>query len=149
MVSWDEAVEFCKTLSQKTGRAVSLPTEAQWEYAARGGTTGPQYDDLDAIAWYTNNSGGKMHRVGQKKPNSFGLYDMLGNVWEWCSDWYGESYYSRSTAADPDGPSSGRSRVIRGGFYIQLRCDTRVSFRNCPGPYGYGAIGLRVCREKL
>src|ERR1019366_6733194 len=96
-VSWDDAMEFCKKLSQKTGKTVRLPTEAQWEYACRAGTKtrfsfGDKDEDLGDYAWYEKNSDGKSHPVGQKKPNGLGLYDMHGNVWQWCADWYAEDY---------------------------------------------------------
>ena len=94
-----------------------------------GAHAGPYYGNLDAIAWYDSNSGSKTHPVGQKQPNGYGLYDMLGNVWEWCSDWYGESYYGTSPAADPKGPSSGQYRVERGGSWIANSRDARVSYR--------------------
>ncbi|MCY2930077.1 MAG: formylglycine-generating enzyme family protein [Planctomycetota bacterium] len=125
-VSWDDAVEFCKKLSAKTGKAARLPTEAQWEYACRaGGRTRFGFGETDAAlgeyAWCNTNSGGTTHPVGQKKPNAWGLYDMHGNVWEWCSDWYEESYANAGTR-DPQGVASGTRRVLRGGcwgFYPQ------------------------------
>ncbi len=124
-VSWDNAMEFCALLTARerragrlpTGYAYTLPTEAQWEYACRAGTIGPYYGNgsLGAVGWYINNSGGSghPHRVGQKLENAWGLYDMHGNVWEWCSDWYGD--YSSGTINDPTGPISGMRRVLRGG----------------------------------
>ncbi|MCY2928851.1 MAG: formylglycine-generating enzyme family protein [Planctomycetota bacterium] len=121
-ILWDDAVEFCKALSAKTGKTVRLPTEAQWEYACRAGSkTRFGYGDEDAAlgenAWYRRNSGGTTHPVGQKKPNAWGLYDMHGNVWEWCSDWYADSYANAGNR-DPQGVDSGANRVLRGGSWF-------------------------------
>ncbi len=113
-VSWEDCKEFCTKLSSQ-GLNVSLPTEAQWEYACRAGTTGAYAGNLDEMAWYDDNSGSTTHEVGQKKPNAWGLYDMHGNVYEWCSDWWDS--YSESPASDPTGPSSGTLRVFRGGSW--------------------------------
>jgi formylglycine-generating enzyme required for sulfatase activity len=123
-VSWDDAQEFIKKLSAKEGVKYRLPTEAEWEYACRAGSTtkfyfGEDESKLDEYAWYHNNSDGKTHPVGQKKPNAWGLYDMHGNVWEWCQDWYGADYYKNSPAEDPQGPASAESRVLRGGGELQ------------------------------
>jgi formylglycine-generating enzyme required for sulfatase activity len=122
-VSHSEAEEFCKKLTlqeAKHGQKYRLPTEAEWEYACRAGTTrrfhsGDDEDDLKKVAWYWKNSGGRTHQVGTKKANAFGLYDMHGNVWEWCADWYDEDYYGKSPRCDPLGPSVGSGRVVRGG----------------------------------
>ena len=118
-VSWSDAVEYCRKLTVKqrgegllpVGWAWRLPTESEWEYAARGGTTGARYAELDAIAWHGGNSGNQTHPVKQKVANAWGLYDIMGNVWEWCSDWYGD--YPSGSVTDPTGPSSGSSRVER------------------------------------
>lgn len=137
-VSWFDAIEFCNALSRKCGldeaydingeqvnrkseaNGYRLPTEAEWEYACRAGTKGDSYGDLDEVAWYSKNSDGETHGVGQKKANDFGLYDMLGNVWEWCGDRYG--YYSKEPVSDPVGVERGSSRVIRGGsWYVDAR----------------------------
>ncbi len=120
-VSWEDAVAFCQALSRKTGKTVRLPTEAQWEYACRAGSKtrfgfGDNDADLGNYAWFDQNSGRKTHSVGGKKPNAFGLYDTHGNVWEWCSDWYAESYANAKTL-DPTGPGSGPGRVLRGGSW--------------------------------
>ncbi len=120
-VSWDDAVEFCKKLSRKTGKTVTLPTEAHWEYACRAGSKtrfcfGDADDKLGDYAWYTMNSDHKTHPVGQKKPNAWGLYDMHGNVHEWCWDWYADDY-ANANKTDPTGPASGAFRVLRGGTW--------------------------------
>ena len=148
-VSWKDAQEFCKRLSKKTGKKYVLPTEAQWEYAARGGEKSKGYkysgsDDIAAVAWYGGNSGDQTHRVGTKKANELGIYDMSGNVWEWCSDWYGT--YDESDTDNPQGPVNGSIRVHRGGswnHYIAIRC--RVAYRNSDGPESSGFdLGFRV-----
>ena len=125
-ISWDDAVEFCKKLSdlpeeKAAGRVYRLPREAEWEYACRAGSTTAFSFHIDGellcdYAWYEDNSGERPHPVALKKPNAWGLYDMCGNVWEWCSDWYGE--YSKSAVSDPTGPKEGSSRVTRGGSWI-------------------------------
>ena len=148
-VSWDEAMEFCRLLSNKTGRTYTLPTEAQWEYAARGGNKneGTKYagsNMIDAVAWYTDNSGSSTHIVGSKRANALGIYDMSGNVWEWCKDWYASSYVSYDTN-NPVGPSSGSYRVNRGGSWDGSASYCRVADRdsNSPGNRGYD-LGFRV-----
>jgi formylglycine-generating enzyme required for sulfatase activity len=119
-VSWNDAAEFCKKLSEKTRQAVRLPTEAEWEYACRAGTQtafsfGEAPSALGDYAWWDGNSAKTTHPVGQKKPNSWGLYDMHGNLWEWCADWYAE--YPAGPATDPSGPATGDRRVLRGGAW--------------------------------
>ena len=139
-VSWNDAEEFCKWLSRKMDKTFSLPTEAQWEYAARGGNRSNGYkyagsDNINDVAWYGNRGGtadGKTHPVKSKKANELGLYDMSGNVWEWCSDWYGS--YSSSSQTDPRGPSSGSSRVLRGGGWCGGARRCRVSARDYGHP---------------
>jgi formylglycine-generating enzyme required for sulfatase activity len=126
-----------------------LPTEAQWEYAAKGGNGTPgNYtyagsDDPDVVAWYGSNSGGKTHEVGKKAPNGLGLYDMSGNIWEWCWDWYGG--YSSGAQTDPTGAVSGTGRVIRGGDWNASAVDVRSVYRygNNPG-YRLDNIGFRL-----
>jgi len=146
MVSWNDAADFCRKLADKVGRASSpasagrtfrLPTEAEWEYACRAGSTtrfcfGDSDNGLDEYAWYTANSGSKAHPVGEKKPNEWGLYDMHGNVWEWCGDWYAE--YGAGSAKNPQGPSSGEGRVLRGGSWIHNPYSCRSASRV---RYGY------------
>ena len=130
-VSWDDCQEFLKKLDERvSGQMFKLPTEAQWEYACRAGTTTEYYfgDDqagLDDYAWTTNNAGGTTHPVGQKKPNAWGLYDMHGNIWQWCSDWYGN--YPEGEASDPRGPDKGQARVLRGA--VVERPSTGLPFR--------------------
>lgn len=97
-ISWQDSVNFYRKLEDLTGMQFDLPTEEEWEYAARAGTTGPRYGELNDIAWYAGNSGGHIHPVGQKKPNAWGLHDMLGNVWQWCRDWYNPKAYSEKVA---------------------------------------------------
>ena len=149
-VSWNDAVEFCSKLSGKEGKAYTLPTEAQWEYACRAKSTtvfsfGNNESNLGDYVWYSKNSDSKTHQVGTKRPNGFGLYDMHGNVWEWCQDWYGKNYYSASPLGDPVGPDSGSYRVLRGGswFYNANLCRSANRDRNLPG-YRYSGTGFRV-----
>jgi formylglycine-generating enzyme required for sulfatase activity len=125
-----------------------LPTEAEWEYAARGGNKSKGYrysgsNDIDAVGWYDDNSGGKTHPVAQKQPNELGLYDMSGNVWEWCSDWYSDSYYRSSPKNDPQGPNSGKYRVLRGGRRDGSDDGCRVANRNGYYPDRRG-LGFRL-----
>jgi formylglycine-generating enzyme required for sulfatase activity len=151
-VSWNEVQEFLAVLN---GRGDShhyrLPTEAEWEYASRAGTTGAHYGDLDTIAWYARNSGNQTHPVGQKQPNAWGLYDMQGNVWEWCEDWYQADYYARFSkepAVDPQGPETGEYRVVRGGSWYKylwfVRASSRLGVR--PGSR-YPHVGFRCVRQ--
>ncbi|MBP3693512.1 MAG: formylglycine-generating enzyme family protein, partial [Thermoguttaceae bacterium] len=144
-VNWEESRTFCEKLSSKLGVQGSLPTEAQWEYACRAGTTGAYAGDLDAMAWYDSNSGDKTHPVGQKKANEWGLKDMHGNVWEWCSDWYASDYYVESPTSDPTGPNSGSVRVDRGGSWLSNAELCRSAFRFCDEPgYRNFSLGFRL-----
>jgi formylglycine-generating enzyme required for sulfatase activity len=137
-VNWGDAVLYCRKLTDRervAGRitaqqAYRLPTEAEWEYAARAGTTGPRYGELDAIGWWGGNSGNQTHVVKQKLPNAWGLYDMMGNVWEWCGDQYGE--YPSGTVTDPTGPSSAFGRVSRGGGW-----NYNTSYARSASRHGY------------
>lgn len=151
-VSWEEAMAFCEELSRQTGKKYRLPTEAQWEYAARGGNRndGTKYSgsySIDAVAWYTGNSSNSTHIVGSKRPNGLGLYDMSGNVWEWCRDWYADSYIGYQTD-NPQGPSGGSGRVNRGGGWGGSAAGCRVSLRDYNGPgYRDSGLGFRVVCE--
>jgi len=131
-VSWDDAVKFCERLSSQAGGGLQLPTEAQWEYACRAGSTtaycfGDSDSQLGGHAWHGSNSGRKTHPVGQKSPNAWGLYDLHGNVWEWCQDWYGD--YPSGGVTDPTGAPRGSYRVDRGGGFIGGADDCRSAFR--------------------
>ena len=147
-VSWNDAAQFCKKLSEETRRAVCLPTEAEWEYACRAGTkTRFSFGDEDSIlgdyAWYDSNSSSMTHPVGQKRPNAWGLFDMHGNVWEWCADWYGD--YPKGAATDPQGPASAPDRVLRGGGWGDGPQGCRSADRCRIGPgYRVSSIGFRV-----
>ena len=147
-VSWNDCQEFITQLNQLTGKNFRLPTEAEWEYAARGGNKSKGYkysgsNTIGNVAWYGDNSN-STHNVKTKSPNELGIYDMSGNVYEWCQDWYGS--YSSGSQTNPTGPSSGSFRVERGGswHYDAERC--RVSNRVSGNPdYGYVELGLRLC----
>ncbi len=171
-VSWWNAAKFCNALSAREGRTpcynesnwrcnfsadgYRLPTEAEWEYACRAGTTTDLYSgdltsgyedpNMNAIGWYWYNSNSQTHDVGGKQPNAFGLYDMSGNVWEWCNDWYGSC--SSQAQTDPTGPSSGSNRVIRGGswYIFAHRCRSAHRDYNSPGNSRY-TLGFRLVRR--
>ena len=149
-VSWNDVQDFIKKLNQKTGKTYRLPTEAEWEYAAHGGAstgsaTATIYsgsNNIDEVAWYYENSGSKTHPVGQKKANELGIYDMSGNVWEWCNDWYGN--YSSGSQTNPQGASSGSYRVLRGGSWGGNASYCRASLRYYFPDFGSGNIGFRL-----
>ena len=151
-VLWDDAAEFCKKLSAQTGRTVRLPTEAEWEYACRAGTTnrfsfGEDESRQPDYGWSYVNGGHKTHPVGQKKANPWGLYDMHGNVWEWCADWYTGSY-ARASQQDPQGPAYGPGHVMRGNCYNYGPADGRSAFRAWGAPgQRCGFFGFRVVVE--
>jgi len=152
-VSWNDMVEFCKNLSQMESKTYTLPSEAQWEYACRAGSTtaycfGDSSTLLEDYAWHGYEpSAAKPHPVGQKRPNKWGLYDMHGNVWEWCQDWYSEDYYKKSRSVDPEGPNTGSARVLRGGsWYIRGDYNFRSAARRWLAPddrifdYGFRVV---------
>ncbi len=147
-VSWDDCQEFISKLNRITGKTFRLPTEAEWEYAARGGNKSRGYQycgsrKLSDVAWYDDNSGHKTHAVGTKQPNELGIYDMSGNVWEWCQDWYGT--YSSSSQVNPTGANSGSDRVYRGGGWCFSARFCRSSFRLSATPaYRVIDLGLRL-----
>ena len=157
-VSWEDANAYTAWLSKQTGHRYRLPTEAEWEYAARGGTLEATYnDDLDVtdcswsdvlnpIGWYCGNSDNTTHPVGELRANAYGLYDVLGNVWEWCHDWYAE--YPAGSVEDPWGPSAGSDRVVRGGSWNSLARSTRAAYRVRFSPDSrYANIGFRPSRS--
>ena len=134
LISWNDCQEFISKLNQLTGLTFRLPTEAEWEYAARGGhkatiqTLYSGINTIDDVAWYWDNSSSSTHEVAGKTANVLGLYDMSGNVWEWCNDWYGS--YSSSPQTDPTGPTSGSYRVFRGGSWSDIASCCRVAYRS-------------------
>jgi hypothetical protein len=145
-VSWEDAVRFCEALSTQTGGMYRLPTEAEWEYACRAGATAARYGDVDAVAWYWDNANGSTQPLAQKQPNAWGLYDMLGNVWEWCQDWYGND--SSELQRDPKGPPSGVNRVARGGAWHTDAQGCRAAQRGCASPPSrYNYVGFRPARS--
>lgn len=176
-VNWYEAVEFCNKLSTKSGfskcytingkdvicdwnsNGWRLPTEAEWEYACKAGTTSDLYNGnilntscnqldtiLDKIGWYCGNSNNTVYPVGRKAPNKFGLYDMSGNVSEWCWDWYGA--YSKANLTDPKGDGSNPWRIIRGGSYSKEIISCISSCRTCFFPDNpFQDVGFRICRN--
>ncbi len=147
-VSWDDCQEFIRKLNALTGQNFRLPTEAQWEFACRGGNNSRGYkysgsNDIDNVAWYDGNSGYKTHPVATKLPNELGIYDMTGNVWEWCSDWYGD--YSSGAQTNPKGPNDGSARVYRGGSWGSRTRYFRSSSRGYYGPGDRNDyLGLRL-----
>ncbi|MCK9210237.1 MAG: SUMF1/EgtB/PvdO family nonheme iron enzyme [Ignavibacteriaceae bacterium] len=139
-VSWNEANDFCQWVTNQTGKTVRLPTEAEWEFAAKGGklSNGFLYsggDSLNEISWNFSNSVGQTHTVGAKKGNELGVFDMSGNVWEWCLDWFDENYYGVASNLNPKGPTNGSQKVIRGGSWTSFTV-----------PQGEGEIVVNGCR---
>ena len=180
-VTWWGAIYFCNWFSNIEGltasynldtgelidypanKGIRLPTEAEWEYAARGAANNPDYlyagsDNIDEVAWYWINSenpdnpiyfGKGSHEVGLKNPNALGTYDMSGNVYEWCTDWYGEDYYASSTLQNPTGPSIGSNRITRGGTWYGNYNNNRLGNRfNKPPTYSGWDFGFRICRSE-
>jgi formylglycine-generating enzyme required for sulfatase activity len=155
-VSWFDAVQYCEMLTEReranghitVQQAYRLPTEAEWEHAARAGTTGAWYGELDSIAWYGNPSNEPTQHVRLKAANAWGLHDMIGNVWEWCSDWYGA--YPTERVTDPTGPSSGLVRIVRGGGWNVSAGTTRSAFRLNRDPgYRFRDLGFRPALSSL
>ncbi len=149
MVSWNVCQTFIKKLNELTGETFRLPTEAEWEFAAKGGNKSKGYtysgsNTIDDVAWYGDNSGDKTHEVATKSPNELGIYDMTGNVWEWCQDWYGG--YSGSAQGNPTGPTSGSFRVDRGGSWNTSAANCRAASRGSSPSHAYGSLGLRLAR---
>lgn len=151
-VSWNDCQAFIAIVNREArrqfGGKARLPTEAEWEYACRAGSTGSYAGTgkLDDMGWYCDNSGGQTHEVKGKEANAWGFYDMHGNVWEWCQDWYGSDYYASSPSADPKGPTSGDHRVMRGGcwFILSLGGSWYNDVRNCRSAHrGWSLLGLR------
>ncbi len=151
-VSWNDIQKFIKKLNSQTDSFYRLPTEAEWEYAARSGGKSEKYsggNDVDSVAWYDSNSGRQTHPVGQKQPNGLGIYDMSGNVWEWCQDWYGDGYYESSPKDNPQGPSSGSRRVLRGGSWYNYALFMRATSRYRFNPVGRDSgNGFRLVRTR-
>jgi formylglycine-generating enzyme len=154
-VNWYNMLEFIEKLNKKTQSNYRLPTEAEWEYAAIGGSLsrGFKYsgsNSVEKVAWIDGNSGKMTHPVGTKKPNELGVFDMSGNVFEWCSDWYSASYYQEASIKNPMGPETGIFRVIRGGSWFYGRSGLRVSARDKGNPdFRYGYVGFRLCRSAI
>ena len=149
-VSWNDAVKFCDWLSKKEKKTYGLPTEAEWEYACRAGTTTAYFfgDDpkmLGDYAWYYDNSEHNTHPVGGKRPNPWGLYDMHGNVWQWCADYYDPRYYRNSPDKDPQKLLGTDARVFRGGSWSHYAGFCRAAFRNRDAPGLRYDLGFRVC----
>jgi formylglycine-generating enzyme required for sulfatase activity len=170
-VSWYDSIEFCNKKSEMEGlekcysgsgdnikcdftkNGYRLPTEAEWEYAARGGNKSRGYkyagsNNIAEVAWYSSNSNHKTHPVGQKQPNELGIYDMSGNVWEWCNDRYDKNYYKNSPRNNPQGPKSGNSYVLRGGSWNNYGYYCRVANRDrYSRNLSYYDIGFRFSRS--
>ncbi len=155
-VSWEDAMVFCEQLTNKAkvaGQRFILPTEAQWEYACRAGTD-TEYSfaddekDLGKYVWFEGNSSRQTQPVGQKEPNKWGLYDMHGNVWEWCLDWFADDYYGKSPEKNPEGPDAGSGRVCRGGGWNDSPRSCRSAYRNWDAPsFRRRSLGFRVARS--
>lgn len=152
-VSQEHCKSFIERLNEETGKRYRLPTEAEWEYAARGGNRSNGYiyagsNDPDLVAWYDGNSSSRTHEVKEKDPNELELYDMNGNVGEWCADWYDRFFYSNSPRLDPTGPSSGSKVVVRGGSWNDVPMNCCISNRNDHSPISYDhRVGFRLSRD--
>lgn len=151
-VNWANAVAYCKWLSEETGDKYRLPTEAEWEFAARGGRKSKGYvysgsDNIEEVAWYKDNTSSQPQVVGTKQGNELGIHDMTGNVWEWCSDWYAANYYSDCITKDPQGVEHSTTRVLRGGSCINRQDFCRVATRNSDYPQlRLDVFGFRVVK---
>ena len=154
-ISWDEVQEYINNLNKLTGKKYRLPTEAEWEYAAKGGSKSIGYlysgsDDIKRIAWIKDNSSDMPHPVGQKQANELGIYDMSGNVWEWCADWYDDVFYRRlySRRPNPIGPKTGTFKIVRGGSWYSNEYCSRPTYRDGFIPGGKSTnIGFRLARD--
>ena len=153
-VSWNDIQNFINKINQKTGGNFRLPTEAEWEYAAKGGILSKGFkfsgdNHIDNVAWYESNSKSNTHPVGLKKPNELGIYDMIGNIWELCSDWHDFGYYSKSPATDPKGPNSGAGREVRGGAWCFKPKSCLPESRSPFGPSDRSSmVGFRLASGK-
>ena len=147
-VTWDDVHRFIEKLNLLTGKKFRLPTEAEWEYAARGGKKGKGFvyagsDSIENVVWYDKNSSLKTHPVAQKRANELGLYDMNGNVWEWCEDWYG--VYTSNAQTNPTGPATGSERVCRGGSWVSYMRYSQIRFRKELNPkFKSYEVGFRL-----
>lgn len=154
-VSYNDAVAYCNWLGEEYEEDFRLPTEAEWEFAARGGNKSRGYeysgsDYMEHVGWYADNGGGQTHVVGQKKANELGLYDMSGNIWEWCRDWCHENYYGNSLNMNLSGRTWGSFRVLRGGAWYFMAFGCRVASRNYFTPaLGSDNYGFRVVLSQL
>jgi formylglycine-generating enzyme len=148
-VSWKDAVAFCRKLSQLEGQTYRLPTEAEWEYAGRAGATGRFSGGarLVELGWCDDNGGDETHAVAGKRPNAWGLYDLHGNVAEWCADYYAPAY-GTAQASDPAGPAEGKARVVRGGSFASFERGCRCASRgSTPESYQLKTLGFRIVQE--
>ncbi len=152
-ITWNDAAAYCAWLSDQEQKTYRLPSEAEWEYACRAGTTtqysfGDDYLELPQYGWHNKNSAGKTHAVGTLLANPFGLFDMHGNVTEWCGDWYEEKWYESSPPNDPIGPPDGNHRVQRGGVWLYGASNSRSAYRSSNSPtVRYNSIGFRCLAE--
>lgn len=153
-ISWVDAQKFITKLNKINNEHYRLPTEAEYEYAARGANKSRGFDysgsnDINDVAWYINNSKGRSHSVGEKKPNELGLVDMSGNMWEWCSDWYDMSYYKTSPSDNPQGPENGEKKVVRGGTWLSLDVGCLAVSRGALNPVSKDKFtGFRIVRDR-
>jgi formylglycine-generating enzyme required for sulfatase activity len=149
-VSWNDAVAYCNWLSKETGKKFRLPTEAEWEYASKGGAKSKNFkfsggNILGEVAWFTDNSEGRSHTIGKKMANELDIYDMTGNIAEWCYDWYGDTYFKTSPEENPMGPERGSNRALRGGSWASTENRLRASYRNSDFPYASSlGFGFRL-----